>query len=544
MKKFFTKLCTVALAAITAFTFVACGEDATKREEDQHLDVYIENHGYRTEGIKAIIESFAQQDWVKEKYPDLTYDFTINNSSAYVTNKVKNPKTNTHDIMFTGTELISFFEKDSKGSYKLLDITESVYNQDVIDEPGVKFSDKMHQSFLSYYQYTTKNETTPKYFEVPWVTGLEGLLYNEEILANYGYTDGNYPVTTEELIELCKKIKSNPSNSGNVDGYVFMNCDSAYSSYLLYQWWAQYDGVESYNLFWEGKYRDARGIHQDYHVFEQEGRLKALEVIEQMFKYENGFYDLEHQNDGDFMTRQTRVLKGECAMTYCADWFDTEMAETAEQIKSQGGSVATIKIMKMPIVSALTDKLDTVKSDDLLRKVVRAIDNGEKSYEGVYQVDFDRIVEARGVYKTPGTNHVAVIPTASNSQSIAIDVLRYMATDTCQEAYMKATNGQNMPFDYEVDTTSEMYQNFSPLQKSRLIYFYSDNISVLPQDSRYALKRLGGYAALSLQTSHYNTIFGTQGNETTPIKIFEDTKAAWGKDVFNFALLTAGLRNN
>ncbi len=543
MKKFLMRLTLFVTALITAFAFTACGEK--QRPEDQLLEVYSINSGYRVEGVKAILNSFAEQDWVKEKYPELEIKLTDNQMASYALDKIKNPKTNEFDLFFTGQDLTSVFEKNSSGKNLLVDITESVYNAEVIDESGVKFSDKMHPSYLDFYAYTTKTNTTPRFFEVPWVTGMHGILYNEEILAEYGYTDGKYPNTTDEFLELCDKIKKDPSKSGNPDGYALMNCDSAYSSYLLDTWWAQYDGIEAYRNFWQGKYKDARGTSYSNRIFSLQGRRKALDVMYEMFSYRDGksYYDLKGQNNDDYMVRQTNILKGSCAFTYCSDWFDTEMEATRKLIIADGQTPATIKIMKMPIVSALTDKLDTVKTDELLSKVVSAIDGGETTYMGVSQDDFDRIAEARGIYKSGGMNHVAVIPTSSNSQKIAIDVLRFMGTDVCQEAYMKATRGQNLPFDYTVDAESDLYKNdLSELQKSRLPYFYSDGISVLPFSSRYPLVRYSNFKAISTQSSKYNEQFGIQNTTVTPQKLFEDTEKAWTEDAFNFALLTAGLK--
>lgn len=544
MKKSVKKVIALAFAGLMcASSLVACNKE--QAEEDQTLEVYIIDTGYRTDGVKAIVNSFAQQDWVKEKYPQLEVKFTTNNMEGFALTKVKTPKTNEFDMLFTSDDFISVFEKNSKGENLLLDLTECVYNTEVLDKPGTKYIDAIQDSYIDYLAYTTTTEPEPKYFQVPWVTGMFGILYSEEILAKYGYTDGKTPNTTDEFLALCADIKANPANSGNANGFSIINSANYYAS-LLYGWWAQYDGLTSYNNFWKGLYTDNRGTTTySNKIFAEEGRLKSLQVINEMVKFDNKYYDLENQNKGDYMQRQTSFLKGEYAFTVNADWFDAEMKSTVDLLKAEGITPQTIKIMKTPIVSALTDKLDTVKDDVTLSAVISAIDGGATSYEGVSEKDFKRIVEARSIY-TPGSmGHAAVIPTKSNSQGVAIDVLKYMATKSCQEAYMKATTGLNMPFDYDYNSIpSDVKESISPLQKARLDYFYNDNfaVNVLTATSRFPLVRFGKLAPLTTQTTAYNTTFSVQGNETTPEKLFNDTKEYWSDAAFDFALLTAGLK--
>lgn len=562
MKKMWKQISALALTGLMGLAAVGCGGSTggnsstgggtssggsttiTLPSGDQDFQVYIINHGYRTEGAEAILNAFKEQDWVKAKYPNLKITPTSNNMSGFALNKVQSPKTNEFDLMFVLDDMIKVYEKNSKGENLLLDLTEVVYNSEVLDKPGTKYIDTIHDSFLQYLAYTTKTETTPKYYGVPWVTGYSGILYSEEILARYGYTDGKTPNTTDEFLALCENIKTHPENSGNTDGYCFINASSYYHR-LLDTWWAQYDGLEAYNNFWQGKYTDARGTSYSNKIFSLEGRLKALEVIAETVYYENGYYDLKNQDAGDFMTRQATLLKGQYAFMACPDWYDTEMRSTKATLEAEGIDTHTIKIMQMPIISAITDKLDTVKDDATLSKVVEAIDNGATSYEGVSAKDFARLQEARGIYDQGGMEHEVVIPTSADDQDIAVDVLKFMATKTAQEAYMKATMGQNMPFDYDyANMPTEVKSELSPLQISRLDYYYTTDyaIHVLPIERRFPLVRNGGLRAFTGQTSGYNVIFSIENCEETPLGMFNDTKKYWTDQVFNFALMASGLR--
>lgn len=548
MKKTLKRVSALALTGLLGVTvFAGCSKEQTT-QGDQTLEVYIIDTGYRTDGAKAIVDSFAQQDWVKEKYPNLKVKYTTNNMEGYALNKVKTPKTNEFDLLFTSDDMISTFEKNSKGQYALVELTDVLYNSEVLDQPGKKYIDSIHDSYIEYLGYTSLTETEPKYFQVPWVTGMMGIVYSEEILARYGYTDGKTPNTTDELLALCQAIKADPSNSGNDNGFSILN-HANYWNDLVPIWWAQYDGLEAYNNFWHGTLKTARGEEYSEKVFELQGRLKSLEVIYDMVNFKNKYYDLENQNKGDFTQRQTSFLKGQYALGVNADWYETEMKSTLTLLKQEGITPHTIKIMKTPIVSDLVDKLDTVKTDENLSKVITAIDEGKNYAEakeavsGLSEKDFNRIVEARGVYNTGGMQHSAVIPTKSNSQDVALDVLKYMATKTCQEAYMKGTGGQNLPFDYDYESMSQdVKDSLSPMQKDRLAYFYNKNysINVLSSIKRYPLVRYAGYSAFASNTSTYHIMFSLENVTETPKKLFDETKEYWTKDTFEFALQQAG----
>lgn len=548
MKKTLKRVSALALTGLLGMTVLAGCNQGNKAEVDQTLEVYVINTGYRTEGVKAIMATFAEQDWVKEKYPDLEVKFTENNMTAYASNKLKAPKTNEFDIMFTSDDLSTYFEKNNKGEYPLVDLTEVVYNSELLDKPGTKYIDVVHEDFLGYFAYTTLTEKTPKYYEVPWVTGMNGLIYSEEILAKYGYTDGKTPMTTDELVELCQKIKADPANSGNAGGYAFIN-HSGYWGHLLYPWWAQYDGLEAYDNFWHGTLKTVRGEEYTEKIFELKGRLKALEVLYDLTCYENGFYDVVASAQGDFMQRQTMNLEGEYAMGANADWFDSEMKATREMLVEEGVTPHTFKLMKMPILSAIVETLENKEMTDAqLRQVVAAIDEG-KDYAATNAIvalsekDYNRIVEARSICRAGGTGHVAVIPSSANSQEVAIDVMKFMATKACQEAYMIATEGQNMPFDYDFNAApQEVLDAISPLQQGRLEYFYNGNykINVLKNTNRLPLVRYAQFTPLTTTNSNYNTIFCGNPPQSTPQALFDDTIKAWTKSKFEFAMQQAG----
>ena len=545
MKGTMKKALALTLTGLMGATFFAGCNKGGNKESDQHLEVYVISTGYKTDGIRAVLETFGQQDWVKEKYPNYTFNIKDNRQDNYALNKVKNPKTNEFDMLFTSDKFVSTFEGNAKGESLLLDITESVYNTEVIDKPGVKYVDALADAYVNYVGYTTKSNSEPKYFEVPFITGTKGIVYSQEIFERFGYTDGKTPLTTDELFELCDAMKENPELAGNAEGYSFIEASQYYSG-ILPIWWAQYDGVEAYDNFWKGKYTDSRGkTKTSNEIFTLEGRLHSLQVIEDIVKYDNGYFALDQSNAGDFMQRQTTLLKGNYAMSVCADWYDTEMKTQVESMKAAGETPHTVRIMKTPVVSAIINKLTTVTDDAMLRKVIEAIDKGETSYEGVSEEDFAIVKEARSIYELGSMGHVGVIPSVSNSQDVAIDVFRFMATEVCQNAYMKATMGQNLPFDYDFkNMPDDVKEAISPLQQDRLSYYYSETVpvTVLPPTLRYPLAHYSSLQPFQSANNHYGKLFSPQGAELTAQKLFDDTIAYWTPDKFDMAIERAGLK--
>lgn len=77
MKRFFRKAISAALAVTVGLSVCACGggggENSGKGEHDesQTLRIFTTNAGYGTAWLDALIAAFQEEDWVKEKYPNL-----------------------------------------------------------------------------------------------------------------------------------------------------------------------------------------------------------------------------------------------------------------------------------------------------------------------------------------------------------------------------------------------------------------------------------------------------------------------------------------
>jgi ABC-type glycerol-3-phosphate transport system substrate-binding protein len=542
MKKTFNKLVFIMLAFILSVGAVGCFGGKVS-DDEQTLQIYCDDSGYGVDWCDAMIEAFKEQDWVKQKYPELKIPKpTYNDITTYVSDRIStNATKNTYDLMFAA-HMYSY-----SGSQYLLDLTEVIYNAKVPGE-NVLYKDKMDSSYLQSLTYLDKKTQKEKWYMTPWAAGMEGFCYNQKILDAYGLA---VPNTTKELSDACATIKATPSKSGNEAGYsIIQSKDAIYWDYMFETFWAQYDGIKTVDDFWNGKYYDEEldGYILSNKIFNHEGRLKSLEVYADILDYDKAYVSSNSFTD-EFMAAQTSFLDGKYAFHVNGDWFDNEMYEIGQAIINEGGDISGIKMMKTPIVSSIIDRREckTIENDAELSALITAIDNGSTALEGdgysVSQAAYDKIKEARSIVFSIGANLDAIIPSYAKGKDVAVDFLRFMATDLGLETYLEATYGASLPFDYDVkEENIELYNKLSTFQQGRLDYFNTYEIFTLPNPDKYPLKKFGGLWYLASTTQSPYTIFSTAGCPDDKAELmFDETKNLWNANRFTLALESAGL---
>lgn len=561
MKKLVTKIVGCTMATTVALSLVGCGnQNMGNREDDHTLEVFITNQGYKDDGAKAMLKAFMEEDWVKAKYPDLKIVFEGKDATVYssaVATEAKtvlqSPSSNKYDLMFVQCAN-DFLGKDARGNETLYNLTEVVYNQPLLDNASVTYKNNIKEDALDVIAYYAPTDVTatPQYYEVPYVTGYIGIIYNPAILEACGVSENIN--TTAELLAACETIKSKGALSGNENGYAITSCGKStnYFEYLLPYWWAQYDGIEEFEHYYDGETKDQMGewvISSD--VFNGKGRLESARVIESLLRFDNGYFDTSSYNI-QFMTAQAQLLKGKYAFSACADWYDTEMATTYKTMLANNENPATIKILPTPIVSSIVEKLENTSMDDAtLSKIIDCIDEG-KSYqetiateglEDLSQNDYNKIYEARSVYVGGAGGHSVVIPQVANSKDVAVDFLKYMGTVKCQEAYMTVTMGQNYFTKYNVITENpELYNSFSALQQTRLSLYFAEkhDIVVLNDGERKPLYTAGMKAFEKNGT--LEQLFRGSGLATDYSKVLYESSNEALKAKFDYWVDLAGLK--
>lgn len=441
MKKIFRSA--LALILIVAFVtgLCACGKSETISGE-QALEVYVWDAGYGTQWCADSLAAFAEQDWVKEKYPNLQYKLVSNDQHNYADGRITSGSANSIDL---------FFASSLSGTFEdyCLDLTASLYNAQVPGE-DILYKDKVRPYLLEAFEYRNQDgERTGQFYSGVLSSGLTSYVYNKTLFEDLGLA---VPRTTDELIELCETVKNmGGTNPAYPHTTTIISSKVAYSDRLQDLWWAQYDTLTGYQNYWNAIAPD--GTRNSVDIFEQAGRLECAKVFEALYKEENGYYDRTSVNY-DFIQGQTRLLIGEGLMMVCGEWFSTEMRDLAVEYQSRGYDY-DIGMMPVPIISSIIDHTPTITDDEMLRQVISDIDVGltEPSNAAVSAEDYARVRSARGMVTTRDTiNSHAVVPNYADGQQIAVDFLLFLATDEACSIYAEKTYGGTSAFQFDLKT--------------------------------------------------------------------------------------------
>ncbi len=535
------KVVSVALSAVCALGCMAaagCGEDGGK---EGTLNIYVLKKGYGTEWAYALKDKFLAQEWVKEKYPNLQVVITEDPNDSTYNNELSKGKASKFDLMFSG------YAQGSNGDARLLDLTEVVYNSEVPGE-GVKFADKLVEGIADANSYNSAQGK--RYGTVSYVNGMFGILYNKTKLDALGFTEPN---TTDELIGIMQSVKERKNGNGEAipDGvydnsYSIVNTTNGYSYQMFSMWWAQYEGIEEYEKFYEGLVGSEEDDSLEYspNIFKQQGRLESLTVLENLFKrevkYDDGSveYGYLHPNAAkvDYLTHQLALLKGQGLFHFNGDYYTTEM-EMHKKADSD-----KIGMLKTPVISSIIKHEDCVGqiSDDAeLSALIKAIDAGETALKGegyeVNQTAFDKVKEARSLINS-STYESGMIPTWSVNQEAAIDFLRFMATDIAYETVVEATDGLSLPFKYDLKSKNiELYGKLEPVHQTK-IDLYSSNPIIVKEKAAFHLGRCGLFPLIS-QTEGtkvaFEAVFGSAENAMTAQQVFDADYDYWTRNSYS-----------
>lgn len=523
------KLVSISLGAICAMTCVAgvgcTGGDASTAGGAQKLQIYVLEQGYGQDWAHNLKAAFMKQDWVKEKYPELEVELTINDNIGFASNQMQNGKKyNGFDILFGTDSLSSYY-----GTREVLDLTESVYNKEVPGET-ILYKDKLNES--AGYTFAKEKEDGTHYYATPYFIGQYGIIYNVNELQKY---TNEVPRTTDELIAVCNKIKA-----ANKYAFVWGNDASYWSKEggILEVLWAQYNGVEAYDNYFNGVDRGALSVN----IFKQKGRLYALEVLSQILNKNNGYYNVDVVNNDAYTLAQQKFYLGDAVFHYNGDYFIDENKESVKQLQQANLNPSEVIMMRMPILSKVIEKCDSIANDAELSALIKAIDNGSVALSGegyeVNQDDFDKILEARGIVGTVGPAP-AIIPAYADAQEVAIDFLRFMATNEGIAEYAKGTNGSTIDFKCDLSQTHpDVFNDLSQFHKERLGYLNADNLKiyVLRKGSTYPLGAYGGVTVVAAEKWHNELMSGR-----TAQALYDETLTKWDNRAFEAALAASGI---
>lgn len=533
------RLLSVCLATVLTAGLTACGSNdgggGNPTGEANELAIYAVNLGDGIGWVESLMENFKNEPWVQEKYPNLTYFFKYNDDEQYSVDLMKAGKGgNPYDLLF-GAYLSQFSSPDT-----VYDLTDSVYNV-VIPGENVTVKSKLAADVVQQKGVTNSNGGT-SYYTLPWSASLEGMAYNPEKLAAYGY---EMPVTTDEFLEVCGAI-----NKPNSNEYACVSSreGNGYWSYLFHPLVAQYMSPEGYRKFFNGIDEDNERSEA---IFQNKGSLRVMEFLQELFKFDTSTNSYKYlyagSDDMNYMAAQLQFYKGFGVFMPNGSWLEREMSALVKDAKTAGQKTYELQFMKYPIISAITEVLPdkSITDDQTLRAVVRAIDNNATSYAGVTEDDFNYIAKARSIVKYVNDLDCC-IPAYSDSKDLASDFLIYAASDKGIEAYYSGSQNPS-PFNYDIKAKNpSLYQGLSPFAKSRVDIYYGNEafnheISVPSTNTKLASR--GGIA---LTRMDYKSFYGNFSQPKTENiisaqTIWQETIDYWTPERFSDALNKAKL---
>ena len=519
MKKNIVKLLAITLATTSLVSLASCKAEKVSND-DNMLEVYAWDAGYGVGFVEPMLKEFGEQSWVKEKYPNFRYHISSNDTQSYSKTRIEMGSANTIDLFF-GSSVETLI-----GSDFLVDLTEPVYNQKVPGEE-VLYKDKVRSDILEKigWKVNKKDKTeAPKYYTVPWCMGSGIVAYNETLFDELGL---EVPLTTDQMFTLMQEVKDmEGKNSAYPYTYSLISSKVSYSHYMFDIWWAQYEGVDGIEDFYNAI--DYDGIRNSPEVIKQTGRLEMLKVMEKLYKESSGYYDRSSSNY-EFVAGQTRLLAGQGLIMFNGDWFSCEMAQLANEYRDRGIAY-DIRTMRTPVISALVNKTPSIKAvataqgktnDEVLAEVIKEVDAGktESEIEGITQKDFNTVMAARGVITSLAASHSIVVPSYATAKNLAVDFVRFVATNKANEIYAKETFGGRMAFNWNLQ--SDAPELYDELAKNHLFkvqadiweYYNEVQTSVIPDPANFDFAYYGGFGA-KVGMDSYEETFKSKPNAT------------------------------
>jgi len=472
-----TRIRKVLILTTFIFLFISlfgCNEKALKKKKKQSgdsLTIMCFKGGYGTDYLVEMAKAFEVMYGI-----DVDIEYTVIPSS--ITSQV-----------YAGVYTADLVHSTTNMSYAgmqnfVLDIT------DVVKSTPNEFETKTIEEKLGSLASTYNIDG--KYYQIPHDVGRTGLFYNETSLNQIFKNGYELPVTTNELIEFCDEIVIN-------GGWPFVHTTSSEAEYYLWayeQFAIQYMGYENYKNYFSISYIDengeikeaktARELNNAWH----KARLSSAEVLSKLVNIENG-YCPKSVKTMDFMKAQAYFWGVTSQSDYKptafmvnGDWLYNEIS----YLKSAKDS--TIKMMRMPINSAIIDKLETVDTEEKLRESIRYIDTVLEGTEGtrpsyLSEKDYERLLETRKMIYTVSDKQTMYIPSTCKNVEAAKAFLKFYCSEEASKIYSRNLQGFSSPYD------SSIYVEASMNEFSKSVTNISKNsLYVCEVDTDYVL--IGG----------------------------------------------------
>lgn len=499
------------------------------------LQIGVENKGYGDQFAYKLAEAFEAKTGID------TMVVKSNSSDWTETALLAGAKNNDIDVIF---DINNLAMKNLATAY-YVDGCERAYADlsDIYNAPLEGYNtDKTLKEMVFPYSLDActwggedKGYGDGKQYFVNWASGVEGIVYNKSMFAKYGFS---VPKTTNEMFALMDQMKTlnNGTYAVTDDGYtVYPFAYSGKANYLHYPqlvWWAQYDGIDTFNNTLQGK--DAGG---NYAAESQKtiGKLSSFTIVEKMLSTENKYTD-PNSASYSFTDAQVFFLAEQAFMMSTGDWLEREMSTNFE------GNME-IAFMPIPVNSDIIANCTSITSDAQLSEVISYID-GDTAEKPAFVSDADLayVKSARSMYCSEGNQHICYIPAYSNNIDAAKKFIQFMLSKEGQEIMLQYSYG-NMAM-LNVDASQFNYYNsLSNLQKSKLTIMQSgDGATFVGKNYVHPMYYAGG---MELCYNFMEMSFGVDKNSGSykTAKQFWDQEYSMVSTKYDTIMSQAGVSN-
>ena len=440
MKRVFALLLSVlVLLSCTACGGTGVGGKNSGSDRPIQLTIQLFEGGYGREWLDNMVAAYeAIRTDVK-----ITVKTTVNSVPA---EQLVNAGKSTFDIVMLN---YGFWQDSYDGT--IVDLTD-VYTYTCEGE-NQSIMEKCNDTIVEFFNIGT--EENPKFNQMCWATATSSLCYNKTTLDEIlGAGNWEEPNTTDEWLALCARVQGDASKA-----YAFVFSGKLEDTILMPTWTAQYMSYDNYYNYCHGNYQDdngnfvAAGMGDGQKLVSQNGSLAGMKVLETLCTTYAHPYSIDLEfNDAQkvFCGYGSGVKTQKVAFMANGDWLESEVSMLLAN-KPQD-----IRMMRVPMISAIIDKCDTISDDATLSAVIDAIDSGATSYEGVSDEDFARIAEARMNVASLSGIHALAIPKTSKNVDEAKNFLKFMFSEAGQKIYAQAENGLAMPYGYDPSKDSDV----------------------------------------------------------------------------------------